>query len=103
MRLVDGDHTCSGRVEVYYDGRWGTVCDSYWGSSDGQVVCREVGCGNGIEAVRDADFGEGSGPVWLNYVGCSGPETTVRNCDSRDWGDNSCQHNSDSGVICECK
>ncbi|XP_056604984.1 scavenger receptor cysteine-rich type 1 protein M130-like [Triplophysa dalaica] len=104
VRLVNGDNSCSGRVEVYHDRRWGTVCDSEldsWGSIDGQVVCREVGCGDIIRAEGHAYFGKGSGPIWLSYVRCSGLETTVRYCGSRSLGDNICQHDSDAGVLCK--
>ncbi|KAA0720727.1 Soluble scavenger receptor cysteine-rich domain-containing protein SSC5D [Triplophysa tibetana] len=104
VRLVNGDNSCSGRVEVNHDGRWGTVCDSglySWDSIDGQVVCREVGCGDIIRAEVTAYFGQCSGPIWLSSVRCSGLETTVRYCGSSSWGDNICQHESDAGVLCE--
>jgi len=38
-----GDSTRRGIVEVFYDGRWGPVCSSSWGSSDARVVCGELG------------------------------------------------------------
>ncbi|MBN3300092.1 DMBT1 protein, partial [Amia calva] len=100
VRLVNGDNMCSGRVEVYYRGFWGTVCDDWWSINDAQVVCREVGCGKALQATTNAFFGQGSRAIILDDVNCSGNEPSLLNCPSRPIGTNACSHYEDAGVIC---
>uniref|UniRef100_A0AAR2LHM4 SRCR domain-containing protein n=2 Tax=Pygocentrus nattereri TaxID=42514 RepID=A0AAR2LHM4_PYGNA len=100
VRLVDGSSRCTGRVEVLHRGQWGTVCDDNWDMRDAAVVCRELGCGEAVDALSDAHFGPGSGQIWMVDVDCSGSESTLKKCHSALWGKQACNHSNDAGVFC---
>uniref|UniRef100_A0A8C4WMX2 Soluble scavenger receptor cysteine-rich domain-containing protein SSC5D n=1 Tax=Gopherus evgoodei TaxID=1825980 RepID=A0A8C4WMX2_9SAUR len=103
LRLVGGTSSCSGRLEVFHQGRWGTVCDDMWALPGAAVVCRELGCGDPLSAPRGAFFGEGSGPIWLDNVRCQGNESALSRCLAAPWGVHDCQHAEDAGVVCTGK
>uniref|UniRef100_A0A6J0USU5 Scavenger receptor cysteine-rich domain-containing protein DMBT1-like n=1 Tax=Pogona vitticeps TaxID=103695 RepID=A0A6J0USU5_9SAUR len=100
LRLVNGSSRCSGRVEIFHDQQWGTVCDDRWGSKHAEVVCREMGCGVALKAHVKAFYGQGTGPIWLDDVNCQGTESALRDCTGSTWGINNCNHGEDAGVEC---
>ncbi|NXR01630.1 DMBT1 protein, partial [Sagittarius serpentarius] len=100
LRLVNGSNSCLGRVEVFHDQKWGTVCDDTWDLHDAAVVCRELGCGMVLSAPGSAHFGPGSDPIWLDNVHCRGTESTLAECELSNWGQHNCGHSEDAGVVC---
>ncbi|XP_069829425.1 scavenger receptor cysteine-rich domain-containing group B protein-like [Dendropsophus ebraccatus] len=100
VRLVGGNSSCSGRVEVFYNQAWGTVCDDTWDVSDAHVVCRHVGCGPAQRAPGAAYFSPGSGSIWLEKLFCNGTETSLSQCGGVLSKNSLCTHSQDAGVIC---
>uniref|UniRef100_A0A8D0CW49 SRCR domain-containing protein n=1 Tax=Sander lucioperca TaxID=283035 RepID=A0A8D0CW49_SANLU len=98
--ILAGSTLCSGRVEIYYNNIWGTVCDDGWDLNDAEVVCRELGCGTAMNATESAHFGEGTGQIWLDNVACSGSERSVTLCQHTGFGTHNCGHGEDAGVVC---
>lgn len=60
VRLTGGSGPHEGRVEVFYNNTWGTVCDDYWEKEDADVVCKELGYPGAISALGQAAFGSGN-------------------------------------------
>ncbi|XP_049341163.1 deleted in malignant brain tumors 1 protein-like isoform X15 [Astyanax mexicanus] len=94
VRLVDGGHRCAGRVEVFYNRTWRSVCGKNWDVRDAAVVCRELGCWEAV--FKNVQFGPRS--AWMDDVNCSGSESSVKHCRSAGWVEQI--RNRLAGVIC---
>jgi len=103
IRLVDGTSPSEGRIEIFYNGQWGTVCDrNYFDEREVDVVCRMLGFETGTH--YKGTFGQGNGPIWLSHLNCTGNEASIFDCQSQfpigspaPW----CDHNDDIGVSCQ--
>ncbi|XP_028407328.1 deleted in malignant brain tumors 1 protein-like isoform X2 [Dendronephthya gigantea] len=90
----------TGRVEVFFNGQWGTICDYGWDLRNARVVCRQLGYKDAVRTLRRDTFPSGSGIIWLSYVACNGEEQNITSCNHSPWGDHYCSHYRDAGVEC---
>ena len=101
IRLAGSNNSNEGRVEVFFNGEWGTVCDDLWGLADADVVCTQLGFAGALAAPAFAHFGEGTGQIWMDSVECYGFEQRLWDCSFSGWGQHDCLHFEDASVICE--
>ncbi|XP_013395029.1 scavenger receptor cysteine-rich domain superfamily protein-like, partial [Lingula anatina] len=104
VRLVNTTSPYEGRVEVYYGGEWGRVCDYNWGFNDAKVVCRQLGLA-GIHTSFRGWSPRGTGKYWVFNVNCGGSESNITQCTHGGVGvvnsGNCGQSNyDDAGVLC---
>ena len=90
----------TGRVEIFYNGQWGTICDNSWSRADAEVACRELGYHYAVKANQGYEVPDGTGPIWLDDVGCNGNEESLASCFHRGVGIHNCHHTDDAGVEC---
>ncbi|XP_064388372.1 soluble scavenger receptor cysteine-rich domain-containing protein SSC5D-like isoform X2 [Halichondria panicea] len=107
LRLVDFSGFpggSSGRLEFYYSGQWGTVCDDSFGSSDARVACRQLGYPDYTQygRVGTLGFSEPSSTtlIWLDELRCSGTESRLINCPANTIGVEDCSHSEDIALVC---
>ena len=60
LRLSGSQSVSEGRVEVFHEGRWGTVCDDGWDMAEAQVVCRQLHFSGAKSVVIGKNYGEGA-------------------------------------------
>ena len=103
VRLADGDTETEGRVEVFIQGHWYSVCDDFWSNSDAKVVCNQLGFLHAIaEATYRASFGSGEGNIAMDNVNCQGDESRLFSCSHNGFFEHNCLPSEHAGVICGC-
>lgn len=92
-----------GRVELFYNGTWGTVCGYNWKLRDANVVCHQLGFEGAQSALVKTHtvFGRGKGNIWYFQLRCIGNESSLTDCGQGVWYSSSCNsHYDDAGVVC---
>uniref|UniRef100_A0A8D0GJQ4 SRCR domain-containing protein n=1 Tax=Sphenodon punctatus TaxID=8508 RepID=A0A8D0GJQ4_SPHPU len=100
LHVVGGRNECSGRVEVWHRGSWGTICDDSWDLADANLVCRQLGCGFAMSTLGETALGKGPEPIWLDQLNCRGTESSLWECPAKAWGEHDCDHKEDAVVYC---
>ena len=80
-----GGSTDAGTLEVYHDGRWGTVC-AHDAKALGvaHVACRQLGFGLATGTMLMP--GGETAARWLSSVACDGTEVGIGGCGHAGWG-----------------
>ncbi|XP_070551855.1 scavenger receptor cysteine-rich domain superfamily protein-like [Ptychodera flava] len=100
IRLVNGKEPFEGRLEVYFNGEWGTVCDDDFDDNDAEVVCRQLGYNYG-EILQAGSHGQGLSSIAMDDVDCSGHELKLKKCAYRGLGEHNCKHDEDVSIRCK--
>ena len=111
LRLRAGASHNEGRLEIFHENEWGTVCDDFFWRRDAKVACKQMGY-TGAEAVLTDVAVATDRRFWLDDVNCVGNEakltecfynSNVRNSSSRtdpQWGIANCIPSEQVGVRC---
>ena len=103
VRLVDGQHSAEGRVEMYNPntGLYGAIYSSGWDLSDAQVICKMLGYPYAIYARSGSGiYGSGSWYSVAYSFGCSGTENDIYDCTFQDYYSST---SSTAAAICSGK
>ena len=99
VRLADGKDQYSGRVEIYRNGVWGTVCNSNWTETNGRIVCQQLFDIRSVEI--DLSVSVGAGPILMDNVDCSSGQTNLLACSHNGFGYHNCGHLEDVRIKCK--
>ncbi|VDI36800.1 deleted in malignant brain tumors 1 protein [Mytilus galloprovincialis] len=102
VRLAGGNYNWEGRVEIYHNGAWGTICDDNFDTNEAKVICAMLGYNRygSVTAYGNAAFGEGYGSIMLDDLNCNGYESDISQCSPRRWNHHNCGHSEDASVSC---
>lgn len=82
MRLIGLNKSNHGRLELYRNGNWQSICNDKWTVNETRVLCRQLG----YDDFRKVDHHEILGKrvnVWKNDTKCSSSEKALSECSSK--------------------
>ena len=101
IRLVCGGlFPFSGRVEIYSNGEWGTVCRRQWSKINSQVVCKQLGYEYYYASEATRGIPAGKGPILMENVTCYDDQINLLACPHSGFENHNCGHLEDVAVQC---
>lgn len=103
IRLVGESSNSSGRVEVFHDGYYGTICSRSFDRMDLNVVCRMLGFENIPRSAYwypNPRYYQGLGEIVISDLDCNGIENSIGQCNARWPASSNCDHSMDVSVNC---
>ena len=103
IRLHGLDKPNEGRIEVYFEGAWGTVCDDIWDENimNGKVACQQLGYSDVSLIFNSSHTPSGNIPNNLDNVDCIGNENKLFECRHVRGQDSDCDSSEDVGIKCK--
>ncbi|XP_021367668.1 neurotrypsin-like [Mizuhopecten yessoensis] len=102
LRLIGGDDQYEGRIEIYDNGEWQTICRDHWDLDNTFVACRQLGLKDGLW--RRVESSEVSGNTfWSVEKDCNGNESGLQACDSKEVDSSRCTHSGRDEVYVTCQ
>ena len=96
---VDGINY-AGRVEVFYQGKWGKICRNEWDIKDVKVVCKQLGFQSAVAVFIGMDIKDENISSAMSNVSCTGQESVLASCKRFD-GKHNCVDNKGAEAFCE--
>ncbi|XP_037687576.1 scavenger receptor cysteine-rich domain-containing protein SCART1-like isoform X1 [Choloepus didactylus] len=100
LKLVYRHSPCNGVVLVQHEGEWGCVCNQEWTLAEASVVCRQLGCGPVVGALKYVPRPGEMAQPWLYNVSCSGSESALWDCSHGEWQRSACPYEWVVVVLC---
>ncbi|CAH2286333.1 T-cell differentiation antigen CD6 [Pelobates cultripes] len=95
VRVSGGADNCSGRVEVFTDGVWGTVCEDHWFEDEFAMLCNTLGCGSFVRKTCHNH----SLSTYTSFI-CK-DTSSLWNCSIYHKNHNICKESKALGVVCK--
>ena len=102
VRLIGGSTRYEGRLQTFFNSKWGSVCNNEWDFNDARVTCRQLGFSDALMAVTSLKYGNADEEeeYFLDSVKCSGDEPGLHYCESSGFGNQACGISEVAGVVC---